>query len=183
MEHMILPRRSHYGRALLKWVLHVIVKGFVFIRHGFKYHTVPALIVTMVVAGSVFYLTDETMSLPFLGARGGPTYYPDGRPIAAEQYLLAKREGNAEKMWATYNDTFKQILQQNGRSVMSDQNQMNFDMQQGRIYEDFKYVAGTPLDGGGTTHLYVVALNLGTQTVELPMTFIIDPEGRISWVG
>jgi hypothetical protein len=179
MEHIILPRRSYYARTLIKWVLHVIVKTFIFIRHGFKYHTVPTLLVTMLAIGTFFYITDETAALPFVGARGGPIYYPDGRPIAAEQYLLAKQNADAAKAWENYSESFKQRLIAQGLTVEQEQYNMTIARLSGE-YGGFEHAYSTELESGETLHVYFLKFTSASgRTSDIPYTFVIGTSGKI----
>lgn len=172
-------------RGLVKGLLYLIVKPIVLLILAFRNHFLPAVIVTIAVVGSLFWLATNQVAVPGVGKLGmGSEPAAVGSPrIAAEAYLTGSKEFAAQMIWDTYSDELKQRKQRNGETLEATQRSLNQMKQQGFKITGYKYVFGTTLDDGNSVHLYIVSMSVttpqGEQSGQQPYTFTINPQGKI----
>jgi hypothetical protein len=170
------PRRFNPIRWLIKSILHFFVKTTILITRGIKRYPLPALILIIVVVGSLFWLSSFVSSMPALG---GATASAEGRPISIELYLKGQSEFDANLMWEAMSDELKTTMTQNGQTLESARQRMEQAKQRGTRVTGFKYVGGTGLNDGRSVHLYVVSATNGQDVQQVPYTFTLNKVGKI----
>jgi hypothetical protein len=165
-------------RWIIKSILHFIVKSTILIFRGIKRYPLPALIVLIVVIGSLFFLSSLAASL----TGGGSVTSAQGRPLAIETYLTGQKDFNAALMWEAMGDEIKSSAQA-GNVQTAFKQRADKEKADGVRYTNHRYVGGTALDDGRSVHLYIVSLihpaSGSTQEQQLPFTFTLNRSGKI----
>lgn len=172
MERAALPVRRNPARAVVKRVLHVLIKATVLTIRAIKRHPIPALIVATILIGSYFAITSGTLAATWLGTASATT---NTRPAAIESFLDGQRSYDANKIWDSLGDEMKQ-----GQSIEAAQQTVESAKQRGIHYGTYQYVGGLALNDGGSVHLYVVSISNGTQERQIPFTFTLNKAGKIA---
>lgn len=168
------PHRSNPLRAVVKALLYVIVRVLMVVFGFWRRYPLPALILLVMVIGSMFALTSGTLALP-----GAPAAAPveDAR-IAVESYLRGQKDFNADMMWGAMDEQLRSALQQRGQSLQELQ-QQQLQRRQSGIKLTHRFGAGADLSDGRKVFLYIVTVSQGQQTQELPYTFTVNKAGKI----
>lgn len=160
-------------RAIVKGVLHVIVKAVILTSRAIKRHPLPALILATMLIGAFFAVSSGLVALSWLGintatARSGPL-------AAIETYLDGQRQGDATRMWQSLSDE----LRANEQSLPAAERQVEMAKLRDLHYNSFQYVGGSAIDDGNSVHLYIVSVSSGAQTRQIPYTFTLNKAGKI----
>lgn len=173
MEHAgVLPRRNPV-RAIIKAILHVLVKIVILVQRAIRRHPVVTLILLTMLVGAYFAIESGVVSVAWLGL---PRTVSDGRPAAIAKYLDGQKNGDVSLMWEAVSDELKQDQE----AFQSAQQGLTFAKVNGISLTDSSYVGGRSLSDGSSVHFMIVSLSNGVQTIELPRTFILDQSGKIS---
>jgi hypothetical protein len=165
--------RTNPLRSLMKGILFAFIKVVMAFMALWRRWPLPALIVLVMVVGSVFALTTGTMSLPGVAAPAAP----EAR-LAVESYLAGQKNFDASMMWNAMDDQFKMALQSNGQTLQAMQQEQQKYKAEG-IKVAHKHVADANLSDGRQVYLYVVTISKGTQSQEAPYMFTVSKAGKI----
>lgn len=174
MERVQPVRQSNPLRALIKFILFVIVKIMVVVLGFWRRYPLPALILLVMLIGSGFALASGALVLPGTPA-AAPV--PEAR-IAVETYLKGQKEYNADLMWQAMDDQLKQALQRNGQTLEGLKQQQQERKQAGVTFSG-QYIAGTDLNDGRKVFLYIVTISQGSNSQQVPYTFTVSKTGKI----
>lgn len=187
MEQAAPPRRYNPVRALIKGILHAVVKTVIVTGRTVKRYPLPALIVIIMFFGSMVALTSGMVALPAFGTMtlveekgtAGSGAAANTERATVENYLTGQKDYNATLMWEALSDDLRANMRQNGQSAETFQQAMEQMKQRGLRYTDFKYVASAPLDDGRTVLLYIVSATDGQQSQQMPYTFTLNRARKI----
>ncbi len=103
---------------------------------------------------------------------------------AAENFIKGQTTFDANLMWQSFSDDFKQTLTQRGTSQQTLQRQMDQRKQSGTKVENVKFGGGVASPDGSRVFLYVVTMDIpGNQdAVETHYVLTVDPTDKISKV-
>ena len=173
MEQINLPRQSHYGKILFKAVLHTIVKGLVLTRRQYKRSPLGFILVVLLLIGGYYYLFQPA-----------PQTYTaaNGEPLATVDFVRGQSEHDAKKAWDGLSEAFKTELVLRGESF--ERNQKFLDLP--GFSSHFTYLGGHTIPDGSSIQVYLgqydyVTAN-GANSIQAPVTFTLDPEGKITSV-
>lgn len=185
MEQTVTPRHFNPVRALIKGILHFIVKTFILTGRAIKRFPIPALIVAVMLLGSIFALSNGTVQVP--GLPGFGTTTPVGGQTAAtggaatgeratvENFLKAQQELNATGMLEAFSDEIRANPEARANAQsMVEQMRVN-----GLRYTNHRFIASTQLDDGRTVALYIVTATDGQRAQQMPFTFTLDKAYKI----
>lgn len=174
MEQAAPDRRSNPLRALIKGILFVIVKIVAGFLGFWRRYPLPALILLVMIVGSVFALASGTLALPGTPA-AAPV--PEAR-VSVETYLAGQKDYNAQMMWEAMDDQLKQALQQRGQTLDS-LKQQQLQLRQAGVKTTAQHIAGVDLADGRKVFLYIVTQSRGTESQQAPFTFTVSKAGKI----
>lgn len=182
MEQTATPRHFNPIRALIKGILHVIVKTVIVTGRTIKRYPLPSLIVAVMLMGGIIALSAGAVSLPAFGATtpvggqaaaaGGAT---PGERATVENFLRAQQNLNAAGMLEAFSDE----IRANPEARANAQNMVDQMRVNGLRYTDHRYIASTQLDDGRTVALYIVTATDGQQAQQMPFTFTLDKAYKI----
>jgi hypothetical protein len=175
MEQVQPARQSNPLRALVKFILFVIVKILAVLLGFWRRYPLPALIVLVMAIGTLFALGSGTLALPGTPA-AAPV--PEAR-VAVETYIIGQKEYNADLMWQAMDDQLKAALQQRQGVTLDALKQQQQQRRQAGVKLSAKHVAGTDLDDGRKVFLYIFTESNGQATQQVPYTFTVNKAGKI----
>ena len=170
-QAVVLPRRNPL-RAIIKAVLHVIVKTIILVRRAILRYPIVALILLTMLLGGYFAISTGLVSVAWLGV---PTTVNDGRPEAIAKYLDGQQKGDVALMWEGLSDD----IRQNQNAFASARQELEFAKLNGISFTDSTYVGGSTLNDGTSVHLFVVSMSNGDNIVQVPWTFRLNQSGKI----
>lgn len=174
MERAVSARRSSPWRAIVKGVLHVVVKVFILTTRAIKRHPIPTMILAVILAGSYFAVDSGAVTIPGLGVPAATAR--DSRVASIEEYLDGQRNADVLKMMSAFSDENKA----DSALLERTQQQVTRAKLHNIRFVDASYIGGTALMDGGSVHLYVVSIDDGAQTGQIPFTFTLNAEGKIA---
>jgi hypothetical protein len=179
MEQAQPVQRSNPLRSLVKGILFIIVKVLMVVMGFWRRYPLPALILLVMVIGSLFALSSGVVAMPWTPA-AAPV--PEAR-VAIEAYLAGQKDYNADLMWQAMDDDLKQAWQQNGRSLQELRQQQQQYKQAGIKFGPSQHVFSTDLDDGRKVFLYIVKTSVttpqGAVDRQVPYTFTVNKAGKI----
>ncbi len=175
-------------RFLLYWVIRALVVLFRWIRFLFRPALVRYGLLIVLVAGAVAWKSLGTPAfLPWLPSDSTPgtlvstsaTTQPPPAPVV-ERYLQAQANFDAKGMWDTMSDPLKQRMTLANNSETQIQNALDSARQLQRNYTAITYIGGHALGSNQMVYFYVLTMKSPTGTSQIPYTFVVDQNGKIS---
>lgn len=168
---VVLPPRRNPLRAMIKGLLHAIVKVVILSYRAVRRHPLPTLIALTILIGSIMALNTGLVTLSW----GGPAPAHSSQLAAIEAYLDGQQKYDATRMWAGFSD--KALA--DADLLQATQRQVALAKTSAIRFTDVSYVGGAPLSSGGSVHLYLVSINNGVISQQVPYTFTLDESNKI----
>jgi hypothetical protein len=102
------------------------------------------------------------------------------QPAAAERYFKSQAAYEASGMWETMNDQLKRKMVAASNSQEQLQAALETARQQQRKYGAVDYIGGESVGGGKSLYFYVLTVNGPNGPTQIPYTFTVDQDGKIS---
>jgi hypothetical protein len=97
-----------------------------------------------------------------------------------ENYIKGQQNYNAELMWTSLSPESQASQLEGGASKQSLQSRIDAKKERGLRFSRYQYVGGVELEDGGNMYFYSVDVQLQNQSAKLPMTFLVDNDGKVS---
>lgn len=178
------PRRGTFWRTLRLLVLRFF-GGFGRVGSRLRPHWLLALFATLLFL--VIAVEGFALILPSLAAMVSPQdrQRADSLPPApaVETYIKGQREHDAELIWNSFSDSFKDELRQQGGSQTALANQIQQEQQSGQRYVKFDYVGGVSTNSGGKFfYLAQIESPNPQRNGMLSYVFTVDGDGKIAGI-
>ena len=96
-----------------------------------------------------------------------------------QNYIKGQQNYNAELMWTALSSDSQASQLSGGSTKQSLQSQIDQKKDRGLRYSRYNYIGGVQTDEGGDMFFYSVDVQIQNQTYKLPMTFVVDADGKI----
>ncbi len=173
-------------RLLLYWIIKVLVLLFLGIRFLLRPWFVRYGLLILAVGGGIAWRTVGPTYLPWSTASAPQEMVSTAvtselpQPAAPERYFKAQSIYDANGMWDTMNDQLKRRMAAANNAPEQLQKALDNAKQQQRRYGSVTYVGGLALNNGQSSYFYVLTVDGPNGSSQLPYTFIVDGEGKIS---
>jgi hypothetical protein len=144
-----------------------------------------ALFITLPLLALVGVLTTALM-WNRIAALAPPVARVESLPPASEveTFLEGQRTYDAEKMWNSFNSTFKARLMDRGLTVDQLKQQVEDERMSGQSYMRPVYIGGVPLKSGGAMYFYLINAYAPNSSGASPISYVftVDAKGKIASV-
>ncbi len=175
-------------RFLLYWGIKALVLLFLGIRFLFRPAMVRYGMMVVLVGGAVAWKTlGSPAFLPWSSSAAAgqgivstavTTQLPPAP--AVERYMKAQAQYDASGMWDTMSDQLKQRMTLANNTQVQIQKDLDTARQQQRRYTATTYIGGQTLSNGQSVYFYVLTMEGPNGTSQLPYTFTVGQDGKIS---
>jgi hypothetical protein len=101
---------------------------------------------------------------------------------SVENYIKGQQTFNGDLMWSSYSSTYQAAQLQKGASKETLQANIESLRSSGVKIQQFDYIGGVTIDGGGGMYYYSIALEYQGQQIKLPLILTVDNDGKIARV-
>lgn len=160
-------------RLMLRRVLYVLARIAQPLRRN-----LPSSLLTAALAGVIAWMGFLLWS-PAAAAQvdmRAPLVEPSA-PV--QNYIKGQQNYNAELMWTALSSESQASRLSGGSTKQSLQSQIDQKKDSDVRYNRYDYIGGVQTDGGGDMFFYSVDVQIQNQTYKLPMTFVVNADGKI----
>lgn len=179
------PSRGNIFARTLRLLLRRLLYGLTLLGRALAPHKVaiglalPLLALVIALSGYLVWERIGPSAPSFTRAES----IPPGSTV--ESYLNAQRKYDVDQMWDSFSPSLQASLLDQGRTKNTMRAQFQNQKLAGLSYLKSSYIGGVKLSKGGALYFYVVDVRLpqGAGNEQVPFTFTVDEEGKITGVS